>query len=75
MRFLTVDVADRGETARAADETERAFGNVHVLCNNAGVSSPIPMDEATVVQWTQEMCEAGFLHDCEFDGWGTNAAQ
>jgi hypothetical protein len=33
------------------------------------------MDEATVVQWTQEMCEAGFLHDCEFDGWGTNAAQ
>jgi hypothetical protein len=40
-----------------------------------GWTTPIPMDEATVVQWTQEMCEAGFLHDCEFDGWGTNAAQ
>ena len=40
-----------------------------------GWSTPIPMDEATVIQWTQEMCEAGFMHDCEFDGWGTDPKQ
>ncbi len=37
-----------------------------------GRSTPVPIDEETLVQWTQEMCEAGFMHDCEFDGWGTN---
>jgi hypothetical protein len=40
-----------------------------------GWTTPIPMDEETVVQWTQEMCEAGFMHDCEFDGWGTDPKQ
>lgn len=24
-----------------------------------------------VDQWTRDMCELGFKHDCEFDGWGT----
>lgn len=51
VRFVKLDVADRAEMARAADETERAFGKVHVLCNNAGVSSPIPMDEASFEDW------------------------
>ena len=34
---LTLDVTDRVAFVRAADETERAFGRVHLLCNNAGV--------------------------------------
>ncbi|VTU46345.1 Diacetyl reductase [(S)-acetoin forming] (plasmid) [Variovorax sp. SRS16] len=51
LRFCKVDVADRGDMARAADETEQAFGKIHVLCNNAGVSSPIPMDEASFEDW------------------------
>ena len=34
---LKLDVTDRDAMARAADETERAFGKVHVVCNNAGV--------------------------------------
>ena len=51
VRFIKLDVADRGQMTRAADETERAFGKVHVLCNNAGVSSPIPMDEASYEDW------------------------
>ena len=50
-RFLRLDVADRAAMAEAADEAERAFGKVHVLCNNAGVSSPIAMDEATFEDW------------------------
>lgn len=36
-RTLTLDVIDRAAMARAADEVERAFGAVHVLCNNAGI--------------------------------------
>lgn len=51
VRFLKLDVADRDAMLQAAEETERAFGKVHVLCNNAGVSSPIPMDEATYADW------------------------
>ena len=49
--FIKLDVTDRAAMARAADEAEAAFGKVHVLCNNAGVSSPIPMDEAEYEDW------------------------
>jgi len=34
---LKLDVTDREGFVRAADETERVFGRVHVLCNNAGI--------------------------------------
>ncbi len=34
---LQLDVTDRERFAWAADETERVFGKVHVLCNNAGM--------------------------------------
>lgn len=51
VHFLKLDVADRAEMARAADQAEAVFGKVHVLCNNAGVSSPIPMDEASFEDW------------------------
>ena len=34
---LKLDVTDRKAFAEAADEAERVFGKVHVLCNNAGV--------------------------------------
>ncbi len=44
---VRLDVMDREGFARAADEVERAFGKVHVLVNNAGVSVFGPVDEAT----------------------------
>ena len=34
---LKLDVTDRQAYAAAADEAERVFGKVHVLCNNAGI--------------------------------------
>jgi NAD(P)-dependent dehydrogenase (short-subunit alcohol dehydrogenase family) len=34
---IELDVTDRAGFARAADEAESVFGNVHVLCNNAGI--------------------------------------
>jgi NAD(P)-dependent dehydrogenase (short-subunit alcohol dehydrogenase family) len=48
---IKVDVTDREGLQRAADETERVFGKVHVLCNNAGVNIFGPMEEATFEDW------------------------
>src|SRR5579863_5198922 len=35
---IRLDVMDRKAMARAADETERVFGHVHLVCNNAGIN-------------------------------------
>ena len=44
-------MTDREAFARAADETERALGNVHVLCNNAGINLFNDIAEATYQDW------------------------
>jgi NAD(P)-dependent dehydrogenase (short-subunit alcohol dehydrogenase family) len=48
---VKLDVADRAAFARAADEAERAFGPVHIVCNNAGINMFAPMDECTFDDW------------------------
>jgi NAD(P)-dependent dehydrogenase (short-subunit alcohol dehydrogenase family) len=48
---LRVDVTDRTAMAAAADETERAFGRVHVLVNNAGVGIQGPFKGITYADW------------------------
>ena len=48
---IELDVTDREAMARAADEAEAAFGNVHVLCNNAGVVAFGPLIDATYEDW------------------------
>ncbi len=40
-----------------------------------GWSTPIRMDERTVLDWTASMCDHAADQDCEFDGWGTNPTQ
>lgn len=40
-----------------------------------GWTDRIQMLDSNVLAWTKEMCEVGFKHDCEFDGWGTNPNQ
>lgn len=37
-----------------------------------GWTTPLKMDDPTVLDWTRQMCNLGYEHDCEFDGWGTN---
>jgi hypothetical protein len=37
----------------------------------SGWSTPIRMDEADLLTWTENMCRLGLEKDCEFDGWGT----
>ncbi len=48
---IRLDVTDREAFAHAADEAERVFGKVHVLCNNAGVNLFVPMEECTYNDW------------------------
>jgi NAD(P)-dependent dehydrogenase (short-subunit alcohol dehydrogenase family) len=48
---LGLDVTDRDGFARAADEAEKVFGNVHVLCNNAGMGILGPVTAARYDDW------------------------
>jgi NAD(P)-dependent dehydrogenase (short-subunit alcohol dehydrogenase family) len=48
---LELDVTDREAFARAADEAEHVFGNVHVLCNNAGMGILGPVTLARYDDW------------------------
>ena len=48
---VVADVAVGQAIAEAADKTFKAFGKVHVLCNNAGVSRAGPMDEISMTDW------------------------
>ena len=48
---IRLDVTDRAAMAAAADETERVFGKVHVLVNNAGVGIQGPFKGITYEDW------------------------
>lgn len=60
-----LDVTDRAGFARAADEAEARFGKVHVICNNAGVSSRGPIERASYDDWDWVM---GVNLDAVFNG-------
>ena len=40
-----------------------------------GWTTKMKMTNEVVSNWTKQMCELGFKHDCEFDGWGTSDDQ
>ncbi|PRC93500.1 ribonuclease E inhibitor RraB [Solimicrobium silvestre] len=46
--------------------------NIQII---TGWTAKFPMNDSSVLEWTKDMCELGFEHDCEFDGWGTNPEQ
>jgi NAD(P)-dependent dehydrogenase (short-subunit alcohol dehydrogenase family) len=48
---LKLDVTDRAAFAAAADETERKFGKIHVLCNNAGMGLIGPVKLLKFADW------------------------
>jgi NAD(P)-dependent dehydrogenase (short-subunit alcohol dehydrogenase family) len=48
---IRLDVTDRAAMAAAADETERVFGKVHVLVNNAGIGIQGPFKGITYADW------------------------
>lgn len=51
VRHIQLDVTDRAAFARSADEAERAFGKIHVLCNNAGIGILGPLKQAKFGDW------------------------
>jgi len=48
---IRLDVTDRAAMSAAADETERVFGKLHVLVNNAGVGITGPFAGITYADW------------------------
>ncbi|HUN26540.1 MAG TPA: SDR family NAD(P)-dependent oxidoreductase [Steroidobacteraceae bacterium] len=48
---IRLDVTDREALSEAADETERHFGHVHLVCNNAGINLFGDIAEATYDDW------------------------
>jgi NAD(P)-dependent dehydrogenase (short-subunit alcohol dehydrogenase family) len=48
---IELDVTDRDGFARAADEAEQVFGNVHVVCLNAGMGILGPVTLAKYDDW------------------------
>ena len=51
LHSIRLDVTDRAAMAAAADETERVFGKLHVLVNNAGVGLQGPFKGITYADW------------------------
>ena len=63
-RGVACDVADPASVERAAEASYKAFGNVHVVCNNAGVAGgggieDIPLD---TWRWVLDVNLMGVLH-------------
>jgi NADP-dependent 3-hydroxy acid dehydrogenase YdfG len=48
---IRLDVTNREAFMSAADEAERVFGKVHVVCNNAGINLFVPMEQCTYNDW------------------------
>ena len=51
VRGVGCDVADPHSVERAAHATYEAFGNVHVICNNAGVAAGGGIDAISLDNW------------------------
>ena len=53
VRGVTCDVSDASGVERAAAASFEAFGNVHVVCNNAGVAGGSGIDDISLDDWPQ----------------------
>jgi NAD(P)-dependent dehydrogenase (short-subunit alcohol dehydrogenase family) len=51
VRVVVCDVVDPDSVERAAQETFAAFGNVHVVCNNAGVAAGGGIENISLENW------------------------
>jgi len=51
VRGVWCDVADPASVERAATTSYEAFGNVHVVCNNAGVGGGSGIDDISLDTW------------------------
>ena len=63
-RGVACDVSDPASVERAAHATYEAFGNVHVVCNNAGVGGGSGIDNISLDtwRWVLDVNLMGVLH-------------
>src|SRR5215469_1972517 len=64
VRGVACDVADAASVERAAAACFAAFGNVHVICNNAGVGGGSGIDDISLEtwRWVLDVNVMGVLH-------------
>jgi len=64
VRGVLCDVADSASVERAAGASYEAFGNVHVVCNNAGVGGGSGIDDISLDtwRWVLDVNLMGVLH-------------
>jgi NAD(P)-dependent dehydrogenase (short-subunit alcohol dehydrogenase family) len=64
VRGVTCDVSDSASVERAAETAYEAFGNVHVVCNNAGVAGGSGIDDISLDtwRWVLDVNLMGVLH-------------
>lgn len=62
LRGVACDVADPASVERAAKASYEAFGNVHVVCNNAGVGGSIDNYSPDSWRWVLDVNVMGVLH-------------
>ncbi len=64
VRGIACDVADPTSVERAAEASYEAFGNVHVVCNNAGVAGGSGIDDISLEtwRWVLDVNLMGVLH-------------
>jgi len=55
VHFVQADVGDRDQVRGAAAEAVRAFGKIHVLCNNAGVSGGGNAEDPDFEAWDKAL--------------------
>jgi NAD(P)-dependent dehydrogenase (short-subunit alcohol dehydrogenase family) len=53
--FVRIDVTDRGSVQRAVDQAVERFGNIHVLCANAGIAGGGGVADADFGDWDRAM--------------------
>lgn len=65
--FIRVNVADREDLRRAAQETLDLFGKIHVLCNNAGVAGGNEADDPDFDEWDKALAVnlGGVVNGCK----------
>lgn len=63
--LIALDVTNRDQFAEAAELSQKTFGNIHVLCNNAGVASAGAIYNTEFADWDRAM---GINVDGVFNG-------
>ena len=65
-----IDVTDKKSQEKALTEVVRAFGDVHILINGAGINAPTPFFDITLQEWNSILAAhvTGTMLGCQIFG-------